>query len=234
VRRLAAALPALVVLVGLYLIATRGGVHHLHATPYSVRAPGRPAATAILIQHAITSTRTIPVTRTTPLREPAARPGPRPHAQSRRRPVITATRTDCRWRRYRDGALGSDHSCAPGALDRAVIGRTAQTVCNPTWVASASRARLPRATQARLVIEYQLPGPLSTYVIARVVPIEDGGSPTNPRNLYLLPLNGWGGERTQAVVANQLRNQICAHKLTVGEAAKTLEGNWLAKGVPVD
>jgi hypothetical protein len=148
--------------------------------------------------------------------------------------VITAPRTDCHWHRYRDGALGSDRHCAPGTLNAAVIGHTAGTICDPRWLASTSSSHLAPATRQRLVIEYQLPGPVITYVVAHVVPIEDGGSPTNPRNLYVLPLNGWGGERTKAVVAGKLHDEICAHRLTVAEAAKTLEGNWLAKRVPVD
>ncbi|MCL2419675.1 MAG: hypothetical protein FWD04_10305 [Conexibacteraceae bacterium] len=235
-RRLAAALPALVVLVALYLIATRGGAHHPNPTPPSSPSAARPAATTTSPSQPITSPRTIPATRTAPPHTPHVRPAPRPRprAQTHARPVITAPRTDCRWRRYRDGALGSDHNCAPGALDAAVIGHTARTICNPRWLVSASRPRLGSTTRDRLVIEYQLPGPVTTYVVARVVPVEDGGSPTDPRNLYVLPLNGWGGERTQAVVAERLHSEICAHRLTVAEAVKTLTGNWLSKRVPVD
>jgi hypothetical protein len=148
--------------------------------------------------------------------------------------MITAPRTDCRLRRYRDGAIGSDRACAPGALDPAVLGHTAQTICNTRWLVAVERTHLAPATRDRLVIEYQLPGPSISYVVARVIPIEDGGSPVDPRNLYVLPLNGWGGERTQAVVADRLHEQICARELTVVQAAKMLERDWLRKGVPVD
>jgi len=226
-RRLAVALPALVVVAGLYLIASRGGVHRANPTRHDPPSALTPAPVAPAAQ-------SIAVTRTVPPHAAVPQPRTPPHRQARRRPVITAPRTDCRWRRYRDGALGSDRDCAPGALDPAVFGHTARTVCNPTWVASANRALLAPATRERLVIEYQLPGPVTAYVVAHVVPIADGGSPTNPRNLYVLPLNGWGGERTQAVVAGELHNRICEHRLTVAQAARTLEGDWLTKGVPVD
>jgi len=233
-RRLAVVLPALVVLVGLYLIATRGGVHHpvpvAPVTPTVRAAPlPRPRSRAQArrpVRSVPPVTPVRPVPPVTPVRP--GRPG-RPV-----RPVVTSSRTDCRWHHYRDGALGSDPSCAPGALDPAVAGHAARTICNPRWLAATGGGRLPPETRDRLVIDYQLPGPVSSYVVARVVPIEDGGSPTDPRNLYVLPLDGWGGERTQAVVADRLHNQICAHRVTVAQAARTLEGNWLGRRVPVE
>ena len=51
-------------------------------------------------------------------------------------------------------------------------------------------------------------------------------------NLYPLPLNGFGGQQTQTVVANQLHDEICSHKITIAQAARTLEGDWLSKGLP--
>ena len=109
---------------------------------------------------------------------------------------------------------------------------TAQTVCNRAWVATASRLQPSQTTLDRLLIEYQLPGNPVTYALARVIPVEDGGSATSPLNLYPLPLNGFGGQQTRTVVANQLHDEICAHKITIAQAAKTLEGDWLSKGLP--
>jgi len=62
--------------------------------------------------------------------------------------------------------------------------------------------------------------------------VQDGGSPTSPQNLYPLPLNGFGGQQTQTVVANQIHDEICSHKITIAQAAKTLESDWLSKGLP--
>lgn len=80
-------------------------------------------------------------------------------------PVITAPPSDCRWRRYPDGAIGSDPECAPGQLDPAVVGRVAQTICNAAWLDAATRVQPPPRTLNRLLIEYQLPGNPATYAL---------------------------------------------------------------------
>ena len=143
-----------------------------------------------------------------------------------------AIRTDCRWRLYHDGAIGTDPSCAPGLINPAVVGHTAQTVCNRAWLASANRLESPPQTKGQLLIEYQLPGNPLTYVAARVIPVEDGGSSTSPLNVYPLPINGWGGQETRTLVADQLHDEICADRITVAQAASMLEGDWLSNGLP--
>ena len=85
-----------------------------------------------------------------------------------------------------------------------------------------------------MLIDYQLPGNPATYVIAHVVPVNDGGSATSALNLYPLPLNGYGGQITRTMVADQLHDDICSHKITIADAAKTLEGDWLSAGLPDD
>lgn len=157
-----------------------------------------------------------------------------PTTTKRTAPPITAARTDCHWRRYSDGAIASDRRCAPGRLNPAVAGHTAQTICSRAWVASADELHRATITRDRLLIEYQLPGSPLTYVVAHVIPVQDGGSATSPANLYPLPLNGWGGEHTQTVVSDRLHAKICSGKITVAQAARILRGDWLAKGLPVD
>ena len=228
--RLAITISTLVALVVAgYLIVSGGSGQHAHArTTPSVLPPAQQAA----------GTTTQPRSTTVPASPPAPT-SPAPIGQTSRSQtstVITATRTDCRWRRYRDGAIGADPSCAPGKLDPAVAANIGQTVCNAAWVAAASRLQPPPSAQAldKLVIEYQLPGNPVTYTLARVIPVEDGGSPTSPLNLYPLPLNGFGGQRTRTAVAEQLHDEICSHRITIAQAAKTLEGDWLSKGLPDD
>jgi len=208
-RLLAAAVSILVMLAVLYVIGSAGGARHPKAASAS---PPLPAARQAA--------------------RPATRPPVTEASTAQATTVITATRTDCRWRQYRDGAIASDPACAPGKLDPAVTGNLAQTVCNPAWVAAASQIQPPPVTLDKLLIESQLPGNPVTYALARVIPVEDGGSPTSPLNLYPLPLNGFGGEQTQTVVANQLHQEICSHEITIAQAAKTLQGDWLSKGLP--
>jgi hypothetical protein len=202
-RLLAVAVPILVMLGVVYVIGSAGTARHPKATT------------------------SLPVAQHTA--RTAARPTASQTITAQTTAVITAPRTNCRWRQYHDGAIASDPSCAPGKLNPAATANIAQTVCNPAWVAAASKIQPPPTTLDKLLIENQLPGNPVTFTLARVIPVEDGGSPTSPLNLYPLPLNGFGGQQTQTLVANRLHNEICSHKITIAQAAKTLEGDWLIK-----
>jgi hypothetical protein len=95
-------------------------------------------------------------------------------------------------------------------------------------VSSKPGALQPTILKDRLLIDYQLPGNPATYVIAHVVPVNDGGSATSALNLYPLPLTGYGGQMTRTMDADQLHDDICAHKITIAHAAEALEGDWLS------
>jgi len=218
-RYLVIILPILVAALVAYAVGSAGSARHpTTAAAKPPPAPRAPAATTSRTRTA--STQATSVT-------PSVTTAPTP-------PGVPMLRTDCRWRLYRDGAIGTDPVCAPGRINRAVIGHTAQTICNRAWLAVAGRQQPSVSTKDDLLYEYQLPGNPVTYVAARVIPVEDGGSPTSLANLYPLPLNGWGGEETRAVVADQLHDEICSHQITVAQAAKLLEGDWLSKGLPDD
>jgi len=210
-RLLAAAVSILVTLTVLYAIGSASSARHPKATTTTNPLPGAQQAAKTATRPAATETNTAQATT-----------------------VITATRTDCRWRQYHDGAIASDPTCAPGKLDPAVNEKITQTVCNTAWLAAASQIQPPPDTLDKLLIEYQLPGNPVTYTLARVIPVQDGGSPTSPQNLYPLPLNGFGGQQTQTVIANELHDEICSHRITISQAATTLEGDWLSRGLPDD
>jgi hypothetical protein len=170
---------------------------------------------------------------------PSSRAQPSATASTPRRtatqtPPNIVTGRKCRWRRYGDGAIGTDPDCAPGALSPAVQGHVEETICSRAWVATAASAQPSSNLKDRLLIAYRLPGNPATYVVAHVVPVEDGGSATGSVNLYPLPLNGYGGQMTRTMVADQLHDDICAHKITIAHAAKVLERDWLSAGLPDD
>jgi hypothetical protein len=171
--------------------------------------------------------------------QPVSRAQPTATASTRRRTATQAlanivTRLECRWRRYADDAIGTDPDCAPGALNPAVPGHVEQTICSRAWAATAESAQPSSTFKDELLIDYQLPGNPATYVVAHVVPVEDGGSATGALNLYPLPLDGYGGQMTRTMVADQLHDDICSHKITTAHAAQALEGDWLPAGLPDD
>lgn len=147
---------------------------------------------------------------------------------------VSVPPAQCHWHQYSDGAIAADADCAPGMVDTAVSGHTAQTICSPGWLARTTKVKPSVATLDQLLIKYQLAGSPMTYIAAEVIPVEDGGSPTSPANLYPLPLNGYGGQRTRMLVADEFHGEICASRITIAQAAKLLEGDWLADGFPDD
>jgi len=214
-RFLGAGVPVAVMVAVLYVIASAGSARHATATSPSMLPP---------VQRAASRPTATPPAASTPA------PGPAPAVTTA--PRAAAIRTGCRWRLYHDGAIAADPACAPGQLDRAVIGHPARTICNPAWLAAAGRPQPAASTKDELLYEYQLPGNPVTYTVAHVIPVEDGGSATSAQNLYPLPVNGFGGQETRTLVAGELHDEICSHKITVAQATGMLEGDWLSKGLP--
>jgi hypothetical protein len=138
----------------------------------------------------------------------------------------------CRYRQFPDGAIGADLRCTPGALNPAAVANPAATICRRAYLAELGHAEAAlRRRKLGLMIKYGSPGNPSTFVLAQVVAAKDGGSATDPRNLWPMPRDGWGGARTEAIVVNLLHEQICDRRLTVVQAARLLKGDWLRRGL---
>ena len=141
--------------------------------------------------------------------------------------------TSCQYRLFGDGAIGADPRCTPGVLNAAAAANPQKTICQRSYLARLEKAAAGvEHLKIAMMIRYGSAGNPSTYVLAQLVPVEDGGSPTDPKNLWPILLDGWGGARTQAVVANAVHARICNGKTTVGQAAQLFEGDWLSRGVP--
>lgn len=150
-------------------------------------------------------------------------------------PRRIASRPSCHYRGFRDGAIGADPNCTPGVLNPAAVTDPGRTICRQSYLRRIDAAGTHvQSLKIAVMIRYGSPGNPVTYVLAQRVPAEDGGSPTAPKNLWPMPLEGWGGALTEAAVAHSLHVQICERKLTVTKAARLLEGDWLRGGVPDD
>ena len=144
-----------------------------------------------------------------------------------------ASATSCQYRLFADGAIGADPRCTPGAPNPAAVANPEKTICQQSYLAKLGKAEAGvQHLKLAMMIRYGSAGNPSTYVLAQLVPVEDGGSPTDPKNLWPILLDGWGGARTQAVVANAVHAQICVGKVTVRQAAQLFKGDWLSRGIP--
>jgi hypothetical protein len=89
--------------------------------------------------------------------------------------------------------------------------------------------RLRAARLRRLVEESRALG-LSAYEEDHLIPLELGGAPRDPRNLWPEPHvapSGWGSRRKD-YLENLLHRMVCEERLPLDVARRTIARNWIA------
>jgi hypothetical protein len=72
--------------------------------------------------------------------------------------------------------------------------------------------------------------PLSDFEEDHLIPLEIGGSPDDPRNLWPEPHvapGGWGSRRKD-YLENLLRELVCAGRVSLAEAQQAIASDWIA------
>jgi hypothetical protein len=120
----------------------------------------------------------------------------------------------------------------PGAVDPAVRQATIRkTICKPGW---ANSVRPPKshaeALKRRQLKEFgyfdRRPG---DYEEDHLIPLELGGAPKDPRNLWPEPhdpLGGWGSVRKD-ILERRLNRLVCAGHLPLDKARQAIARNWI-------
>jgi len=79
---------------------------------------------------------------------------------------------------------------------------------------------------------------ISDFELDHLVPLEIGGSPADPRNLWLEPYEApkgpaapGTGSQTKDKVENAARVAVCAGRLTLADAQREMAANWSALGI---
>jgi hypothetical protein len=121
----------------------------------------------------------------------------------------------------------------PGAtnpdITQANIG---DTICNPRWSTESIRPRAAYTNHLKVeqIREY---GYADTnpkdYEEDHLIPLELGGSPTDPNNLWPEPYQASipdGGARSKDKVENYLREQVCSGNLGLEEAQREIAEDW--------
>lgn len=128
-----------------------------------------------------------------------------------------------------------DPTCTPGAANPAVTQATiGQTICVRGWTATV---RPPLAYTAALKnrqkIEYgETAIPNAGLEEDHLIPLELGGAPRDPRNLWPEPRTGYvaagraAGDKDR--VENALRVEVCAGRLMLAEAQRQIAADWKA------
>lgn len=126
------------------------------------------------------------------------------------------------------GAL-PDPTCTPGALNSDVTQATIKsTICKSGWT---STIRPPvsytNGLKVQGIRDYGYSDRvLSHYEEDHLVPLELGGHPTDPSNLWPEPAAKPGfHEKDQ--VENRLKAEVCSGKLSLADAQHAISTNWM-------
>jgi len=126
-----------------------------------------------------------------------------------------------------------DPARTPGARNPEITqANLTETICNPRW--STRFIRPPRAYTSQLkfqqIREYGYSDTaMRDYEEDHLIPLELGGSPSDPRNLWPEPYETSipdGGARYKDQVENYLRAEVCAGQITLEQAQNAILGDW--------
>ncbi len=121
-----------------------------------------------------------------------------------------------------------DAKFTPGATNPDITQASIQeTICNPNWNARSIRPPSSYTTRLkrRQIEQLGLDGNMRDYEEDHFIPLELGGNPTDPRNLwpesYLSP-----GAKEKDVVENYLRAQVCGGAMSLAQAQEAIVADW--------
>ncbi len=126
-----------------------------------------------------------------------------------------------------------DRACTPGAINLSVTQASlTTTICKHGWTATV---RPPESYTGPLKIRqisqygYTDTNPAS-YEEDHLVPLELGGSPANPANLWPEPRTGTYGARAKDTVEDAARAAVCDGRQSLAAMQRGMEVDWEALG----
>jgi hypothetical protein len=94
---------------------------------------------------------------------------------------------------------------------------------------------VPGGGPTYVVTGEHLPGKISDYELDHLIPLEIGGNPTDPRNLWMQPWERKGspalaaagqGAESKDVVENRLHREVCNGTITLERAQGEIATDW--------
>ena len=135
-----------------------------------------------------------------------------------------ATPTSCSAR----GVL-PDPVCTPGAADPRVTQATiGSTICVSGYTTTVRPpATYTNALKIDQMKAYGFTGAPSDYEEDHLIPLEVGGDPRDPRNLWPEPRRSIGGRaEDKDTVENALHADVCAGRISLAEAQRRIATDW--------
>ncbi len=130
------------------------------------------------------------------------------------------------------GAL-PDAGCTPGAIDpRVTQENIQQTICVSGYTATVRPpVSVTNAIKAEQMVAYGVGGAdPKTVEEDHMIPLEVGGAPRDPTNLWPQPWEGTYGAHTKDKVENAAHAAVCNGQITLAQAQAGIAADWVALG----
>lgn len=122
-----------------------------------------------------------------------------------------------------------DSRRTPGAVDPGITQTSmAATICDPQYTARQMPPPSWKAAATRRFASVLHPGEKpENFALDQLVPLSLGGSPTDPRNLWLQPWTGETGTGTKDNLETLLNRMVCSGQITLVTAQQQIARNWI-------
>lgn len=119
-----------------------------------------------------------------------------------------------------------DAKCTPGAISPAVTQANIQsTICSYGYTQKVRpQESVTEPEKEASLAAYGDMGPLHDYEYDHLVPLELGGAPNDPRNLWPEP---GASPNPKDAVEDQLREEVCDGRMTLAHAQRAIAANWV-------
>ena len=126
-----------------------------------------------------------------------------------------------------------DPAWTPGATNPDITQENIrETICNPRWSTKSIRPEASYTNRLKIeqIGEYGYSDSrLRDYEEDHFIPLELGGNPTDPRNLWPEPFETSipdGGAHAKDKVENYLHAEVCSGSLTLEQAQREIAEDW--------
>ncbi|WP_030242406.1 hypothetical protein [Streptomyces sp. NRRL S-350] len=122
-----------------------------------------------------------------------------------------------------------DPSCTPGAYNPDVTQDTiGQTICVSGWTATVRPSTsYTNALKAKQIVQYGYEDTsMADYEEDHLVPLELGGAPRDPANLWPEPHYGSQPARSKDSVETKLKNAVCGGRVSLDDARSAIASDW--------
>ena len=119
-----------------------------------------------------------------------------------------------------------DPRCTPGASDpRVDQADLQQTICSPGWSGRARASEPVSEPERRAALLAYGDRGLHAYEYDRLIPLELGGAPGDPHNLWPEP---GSSPNPKDRLEDRLHELVCAGRLGLVTATRAVASNWIA------